>query len=148
MVDSIYGSGKLSPEIIDDLVRAAVETLLWSETTYLDFGAEGESWEPLDTNYGFWDVAETSIDNLRDELIVFVETNWDDANLWADTFGWDYFAHDFILTRNGHGTGYWDRFYGSASDPMVALGQRLTDNVKAYGNIDAYVGDDGKVYFA
>lgn len=41
-------------------------------------------------------------------------------------------AHDFILTRNGHGAGFWDRGYGDA-------GRRLTDAVKTYGEVHATV---------
>lgn len=35
-------------------------------------------------------------------------------------------GHDFALTRNGHGAGFWDRGYGD-------VGHILTDAAKAYG---------------
>jgi len=52
---------------------------------------------------------------------------------------WDYAGHDFWLTRNGHGVGYWDRGLGQ-------LGERLTAASKAYGGKDLYLGDDELVY--
>lgn len=52
---------------------------------------------------------------------------------------WDYAGHDFWLTRNGHGVGYWDRGLGQ-------LGERLTVASKAYGGKDLYLGDDELVY--
>lgn len=49
------------------------------------------------------------------------------------------FAHDFWLTRNGHGVGFWDRGLGK-------VGSKLTDMAKVYGGVDLYVGDNGKIY--
>lgn len=48
-------------------------------------------------------------------------------------------GHDFFLTRNRHGAGFWDRGYG-------AVGRQLTDAAHAYGSHDFYVGDDGLLY--
>ena len=47
-------------------------------------------------------------------------------------------GHDFWLTRNGHGAGFWDRGLGE-------LGDRLTGLAKPYGTVDLYITDDGKV---
>lgn len=46
---------------------------------------------------------------------------------------------DFWFTRNGHGTGFWDR------GPQSYLGE-LTEASRAYGSVYAYRGADGKVY--
>jgi hypothetical protein len=43
------------------------------------------------------------------------------------------------LTRNGHGSGFWDRGLGK-------VGEQLTAACGPYGSSDLYVGDDGKVY--
>lgn len=40
-----------------------------------------------------------------------------------------YAGHDFWLTRNGHGAGFWDRGLGD-------LGERLTEAAKAYNTAD------------
>ena len=53
-------------------------------------------------------------------------------------------GHDFWLTRNGHGAGFWDRpeIYGKISAEL------LTAACKGYGQFDIYLGDDGLVYGA
>lgn len=52
---------------------------------------------------------------------------------------WEQLGHDFWLTRNGHGAGYWDRGLGE-------LGDRLADAARAHGTAGLYVGDDGLVH--
>ena len=51
-------------------------------------------------------------------------------------------GHDFWLTRNGHGSGFWDRpeFYG------VEKAQKLTTLAQSFGSADLYIGDDGRIY--
>lgn len=53
-------------------------------------------------------------------------------------------GHDFWLTRNGHGTGFWDR------DELDAggLGERLSKAARIEGGSDLYEGDNGKLYFS
>ena len=50
------------------------------------------------------------------------------------------FAHDFWLTRNHHGAGFWDRGLGG-------LGAQLTHHAHQAGERWPYQGDDGLVYF-
>lgn len=67
---------------------------------------------------------------------------------WADG-GWrmDRLGHDFWLTRNGHGAGFWDREeLDIASDSGATFGNLLSDLAREFGTCDAYLGDDGKVY--
>lgn len=49
-------------------------------------------------------------------------------------------GHDFWLTRNGHGAGFWD---GDWPEPAATI---LDDASKAAGSRDLYVGDDGRIY--
>ena len=49
---------------------------------------------------------------------------------------WDYAAHDFILTRNGHGAGFWD---GDWSEPIAT---KLTELCKKFGEIEIYLSDE------
>jgi hypothetical protein len=51
-------------------------------------------------------------------------------------------AHDFWLTRNHHGAGFWD---GDYPEP---LGKQLTELAHSYGECELYVGDDSKIYIA
>ena len=67
--------------------------------------------------------------DARDLLDQANEMGWDDAHL----------GHDFALTRNGHGTGFWDRGLGE-------VGEQLTRYAERSGEADLYIGDDGKIY--
>ena len=49
---------------------------------------------------------------------------------------WDYAAHDFIITRNGHGAGFWD---GDWSEPIAT---KLTELCKKFGEIQIYLSDE------
>ena len=49
-------------------------------------------------------------------------------------------GHDFWLTRNGHGAGFWD---GDWPEPMA---DELTKAAKAFGECNLYAGDDGRLY--
>ena len=48
-------------------------------------------------------------------------------------------GHDFWLTRNHHGAGFWDRGYGE-------IGDKLTEIAHGFGESDLYLGDDGLIY--
>ena len=49
-------------------------------------------------------------------------------------------AHDFWLTRNRHGAGFWD---GDYPEPEAT---QLTDLAHTFGECHLYVGDDNKLY--
>jgi len=49
-------------------------------------------------------------------------------------------GHDFWLTRNGHGAGFWD---GDWSEPH---GSKLDEIAKAFSTVDLYRGSDGRIY--
>lgn len=50
-------------------------------------------------------------------------------------------GHDFWLTRNGHGAGFWDRGYHDE------IGDGLSEISKQFGEKFVYLGDDGLLYF-
>ena len=49
-------------------------------------------------------------------------------------------GHDFWLTRNGHGAGFWD-------GDWPIYGDTISKASEGYGQLDAYLGDDGLIYF-
>ena len=51
-------------------------------------------------------------------------------------------GHDFWLTRNHHGAGFWDR----TKLDDGSLGTLLTAFAQTFGSVDAYEGDDGLIY--
>ena len=60
-----------------------------------------------------------------------------------DTVGYTYsrLGHDFWLTRNHHGVGFWDRV------ELGKVGRDLTQFTQVnFKNVDAYIGDGGHGY--
>jgi len=49
---------------------------------------------------------------------------------------WDYAAHDFVLTRNHHGSGFWD---GGWHAPW---GERLTELAHTFPQLESYLDDN------
>ncbi|UTC28485.1 hypothetical protein GURKE_04830 [Brevundimonas phage vB_BpoS-Gurke] len=52
---------------------------------------------------------------------------------------WGRAGHDFWLTRNGHGAGFWD---GDWPEPQA---ERLSQAAREFGDYDLATGDDGSV---
>ncbi len=119
-----------------DLARfldAYVACALWSSTD--------ESAEPLDDTYGPESIAPETLAQMSEDCLDFLKMNAADVDAYAKARKCDasMAAHDFWLTRCGHGAGFWDR-------GLDALGDRLTVAAKVYGAVDLYVGDDGRIY--
>ena len=53
-------------------------------------------------------------------------------------------GNDFWYTRNGHGTGFWDRGFGDLRTETI--GGWLSRDATAFGSCDLYRGDDGLLY--
>ena len=53
-------------------------------------------------------------------------------------YSWSQAGHDFALTRNGHGAGFWDRGLG-------LVGDALTSIAKPYGDRSLYVSTSGEI---
>jgi hypothetical protein len=112
-----------------DFVDAYLEAALWSSTDEHD--------QPLDAVFGVNDFSNEAFDQAVRECNDFIRSNQKDLKSVGSAAQ---HGHDFWLTRNGHGAGFWDRGYGAA-------GKRLTENAHAYGEINAYANDDGVVRF-
>ena len=108
-----------------------MECALWSSTDVVD----GEDVE-LDT---------FSLDDLSDEVTMdaiidcALFQNQNAGDLEERGFHLEQDGHDFWLTRNRHGTGFWERGTGD-------VGNRLTAAAEKFGEYDLYIGDDGKIY--
>lgn len=117
----------------DAFVRGYVECALWSSSDQTD----DQGGEPLDANYSPDDIATESLMRMTLDCDAFMtECAADLADIEAGQAG-----HDFWLTRNGHGAGFWDRGLGD-------LGERLSDAARVHGSSDLYVGDDGALYIS
>jgi hypothetical protein len=118
---------------LDQFVEAYCACALWS--SYDESTPEGGV--PMDDNYSIDDIAPETLKTMLANCAAFRE---DAAEELADAgIGDAQAGHDFWLTRNGHGAGFWDRGLGT-------LGDTLTAKCKPYGSFDLYVGDDGKIH--
>jgi hypothetical protein len=70
---------------------------------------------------------------------------------WADSLA----AHDFWLTRNRHGAGFWDReqenldrelYLNMSYERFEDIKDNLTKAAHSYGEFNLYMGDDGLIY--
>jgi hypothetical protein len=124
---------------MDKFTQAYLECALWASTD--------DDGEPLDSNYTIHDFAPEAVGQAIDECRHFQESNAADlaeAYQLYNVGDWtpeEQAGHDFWLTRNGHGAGFWDR-------GLDVLGDRLAQAAHAWGECYAYVGDDGKVYLS
>jgi hypothetical protein len=124
-----------SAEELAPFVQGALQgymvAMLWTGT---DTDENGDTVQ-LDDEYDCGDFAESALHAMREDVQDFVYSQWSDVQGMNP----EQVGHDFLLTRNHHGAGFWDRGLGD-------VGDRLTDACRPYGSSDAYVGDDGMVY--
>lgn len=120
---------------LDTFTRAYIECALWSSSD----NSTPQGGEPLDANYDIDDIALESLEKMIGECQDFQNEN---SELLAQAGDDVQNGHDYWLTRNGHGAGFWDRGY-----PRI-ISEGLTKAAKADGSRDLYVGDDGLIYQA
>lgn len=122
----------LAPETwsrLDEFTRGYIATAMWTLTD-----EDGNSLDYL----GLHDVHDDTITAAIEDCEAFQSDNRRILSKY-DAFR---AGHDFWLTRNRHGAGFWDGDYEDRD------GRSLTDSAHAWGSCDWYVGDDGMIYQA
>jgi len=125
---------------IEEMVRGYIHSALWTEE--------------LDSEYGIDDFTKEEIEYIRKDVIVFInrvkeiikKINGDEIIPFINKYSSDSFGHDLWLTRNGHGTGFWDRkeldiaFTPSKNpyDKEYILGDVLTAIANEMGESELY----------
>lgn len=118
---------------IDDFLRGYAEAILWANA----YGPDGEPDDRATDAYltpgKWWESIGLDLDDAK----AFYAN--ESPNLWA-TGCRDFrrHGHDFALTRNGHGAGFWDRGYGK-------VGEHLTESAKVYGEHSVITDDTDQV---
>lgn len=118
---------------LNQFIDGYIECALWSSPV-----DDGEvNLDEIDA-----EISEEARREMSEDCEDFLRTN---ASLLEEYFKKGYSAyyagHDFWLTRNGHGAGFWDRGLGD-------LGEELTAMSKPYGECFLYLGDDGLIYLS
>jgi hypothetical protein len=152
--------------MIDDFTKAYIEAALWSSSAELgdcdDCDAERVSGDGdercpkcggrlrgadrsfQDLGFATTDIDPESLTKMSEDCASFQAKydafleHWYGVGESSERAG-----HDFWLTRNGHGAGFWDRYFGGTEEE---LGRILTAAAETYGECYLYVGDDGRIY--
>lgn len=101
-----------------------VAAALWSSNDE----SRPDGGDPLDKNYGIEDLHKSCKEKMLKDCTKFLQNNAEDID---DKF--DQAGHDFWLTRNGHGAGFWD---GDWPEPQAS---RLTKACEEFGEIHLFV---------
>jgi hypothetical protein len=110
---------------LDTFTQAYIEAMLWSSCDDDD--------EPLDSNYSVSDLHQSAMETIQADCAKFQAEN--DLSEGTDSQA----GHDFWLTRNGHGAGFWDGDWPNTGDTLTAAS-------KAFGECNPYVSNDGIIY--
>jgi hypothetical protein len=112
----------------EEAFLAYLGAALWSSTDDDD--------RPFDDNYGIVDIGQETIDDARKDVDKFM------GMIGDVDISEGQIVHDFWLTRNGHGAGFWDRGYNEDLEKL------LMDATKNFSELWMYVGDDGEVWIS
>jgi hypothetical protein len=125
-----------SPEIadLDQFVDAYCEALLFFSS---DTNEEGTESTPLDHEHTMADIDTENMECIRQQCEAFVAVAGEAISGNPGQAG-----QDFFLTRNGHGSGFWDRPEVWGGDEMA---ERLSALARAFGEQDV-VAEDGTVF--
>jgi hypothetical protein len=113
---------------VDEFTIAYVRALFWSSTD--------DEGNPLDREHAVLDLAPQARELVIADCKRFQET----AAKELDGEDRGQAGHDFWLTRNGHGAGFWD------GDWPEDIGERLTELSEEFGEQEPVVGDNGLIY--
>lgn len=129
---------------LDDFTLAYIEAALWATSATDDTtGDEYESLESFDLD----DLDDATLASMVEDCREFQADHAGDLERAARRGDYangrytpaERAGHDFWLTRNHHGAGFWDRGLGK-------VGERLTEAAQAYGESYAWI-ENGKVFF-
>lgn len=132
---------------MDEFTRAYIEAALWSSNDESDESGG----QPLDANYGPDDISVETMGRIIEDCERFQRDNAFTLRAYYKALPlgrngnreWtveEQAGHDFWLSRNGHGAGFFDR------DVPRTVRDRLQEQARKCGEIDLYVGDDGLIY--
>jgi len=133
--DAIWYGGEISEGEFEQFFRSYVETALWAEVPEYSYFSEGMGEEYLDMP-GYYeydqhdfdqdDIDAASLQTMREEAEDFLKQAYPLVRENLSRAG-----HDFDLTRNHHGAGFWDGEWGK-------YGDRLTDLSHPYGELSLW----------
>lgn len=120
--------------VIAEIARGYLVCQLWAQR---DPDREDEL---LDAHYGLDNLAPRVWGELEAELGVLLGPHEAQVELYgqrrehnpADGTVWEHFGHDFYLTREGHGSGFWDRGLGDLGDYLTTVARQAGEAVELF----------------
>lgn len=114
------------------MVAAYLDAALWSSTDE----TSDDGGEPFDRNFSARDLDADAVQGAAIDCAAFLAiVQADPLLLGFEASDLHPAGHDFWLTRNGHGAGFWDGDW--------AQGDALTAVCKRFGEVNLYLGDGG-----
>lgn len=118
---------------MDTFTSAYIEAMLWANTVIVE-GPEAEPNTTASDGVSFDELSDDTRAKLEQDArdfrsIPYVAELLKKCPEW---YGEEEAGHDFALTRNRHGTGFWDR--GLPDD----LGNKLTSEAQSWGESTIY----------
>lgn len=118
--------------LFDTFFKSYIETALWASSDINNDENDDSSLE--NQNYSIDDFDEKSLDSLHKDCVSFFSNNFEMIKDNPSLAG-----HDFFLTQNRHGAGFWD------GDWPKEVGEKLTKESHNYGEVNFWV-SEGKIY--
>lgn len=121
---------------VDPFTQAYIECALWSSMD----NSNDQGGEPLDKNYNWTHLADETLAKMMADCERFQRENSKDLCV-SQSCNAREGGHCFWLSRNGHGSGFFDseHFSNDTRD-------KLQESARKFGECNLYVGDDGKIY--
>lgn len=115
-----------------EMTRHYLICALWSSSD----NSDEQGGNPLDENYDLQDFSPEAVERAERDCTAFLST-------YSDLIGNRYqqAGHDFWLTRNHHGAGFWGGNWNRN------IGVVLTNASHAFGELHVVIGDDNKLHF-
>jgi hypothetical protein len=106
---------------------------LWASTNFAQNEEEEQrGGKPMDKVHTEW--SDDANKEIETDCRSFIESQIDKLETWTPTEA----GINFFLTRNRHGTGFWDGNF--------PYGRKLTNAAHVYGTSEPYIGDNGLTY--
>lgn len=148
LIDSNNNLKDLSQEKINEIFKGYIECALWTDEERLNDEYYEEFVQLKDEfkNKMFNSFVSDDIDvdskiDAYNDIKTFIKNAGDEAvNEAIEENGLFQLGMDIWLTRNGHGSGFFDHNYDNEDI--------LEQTAKELGSSDIYIGDDAKLYFS
>lgn len=118
-------------KVFTTIVNAYIEAFYFADT-----GEEGQPSKEAE-------LAPGTLEQIKSDVELFLSYAPMIKINGLGSWTWDQVGHDLYFTRQGHGTGFWDKAdtYGSK-----LITEQLTRIAEHLGHVDYYQGDDGLIY--